>query len=256
MKGSSEPAVCCIISPVVVTYVTFKPHLVASTLLEADDLLLCSCICVFVHVCVCVCGFPWLHGISPIWVSLRTVRFHGFSYSPSQISHQVAGRWLLLLSALHQLLLDRQQALKPARLAASSPQSTNLNVSIAQRCSRVPFLLHSSALKYKKRIFRVGATFVRSTLNECGMAMSGLFSPVGQILNTAPKAQNPDAANLDLRCVATLKQPSREYVSHAHVHCYFALIAVKGLHVFPVSRHSLWCEGEPAAGRSCLGACR
>lgn len=56
---------------------------------------------------------------------------------------------------------------------------------------------------------------MRLILNERGLAMSGLFRHVGQILNPPPKKRYPDAVDLDLRHVATIKQPSNGRASHA-----------------------------------------
>lgn len=99
LNGSSEPAAFGIIVPVVVYSLTFKPHLQANALLEANDLILSPCMCLWV---------PMVTWYLTYTALCRALRFHGFSYSPSLVSHQVVGR-LLLLSALQQLLLDRQQ---------------------------------------------------------------------------------------------------------------------------------------------------
>lgn len=78
LSGISEPGVFCRIFSVLVTFVTFKAHLLANTLLEANDLILSSCMCAFA-VCICL----WVPMVT--WhLTCRAVRFHGFSYSPSR----------------------------------------------------------------------------------------------------------------------------------------------------------------------------
>lgn len=74
LNGSSEPAAFCIFLPVVVYSLTFKPHLLANALLEANDLILSPCMCVFVG----------SHGyvVSHLYGSLQSPAFPWFQLLP------------------------------------------------------------------------------------------------------------------------------------------------------------------------------